>query len=128
MRIGDLAMRSGVSIRSLRYYEEQGLLEAGRTAGGQRVYADDTVERVRLIQQLFAAGIPSRVMVDLLPCVTTGRATVRMLTSMERQRETIAARIRELSSAQERLEHVIRSVREAGVYPDESAEQAFRAS
>jgi MerR family regulatory protein len=36
MRIGQLAERSGVSVRALRYYEEQGLLEADRTPAGGR--------------------------------------------------------------------------------------------
>lgn len=34
MRIGDLAARTGVGIRSLRYYEEQGLLTSTRSGGG----------------------------------------------------------------------------------------------
>ena len=60
MKIGELARRTGVSVRSLRYYEQQQLLLAGRTSGGQRTYADDADERVELIQLLFGAGVPSR--------------------------------------------------------------------
>ena len=41
MRIGVLAVRSGVSVRSLRYYETQGLLASCRTGGGHREYGDD---------------------------------------------------------------------------------------
>ncbi|MFI5897699.1 MerR family DNA-binding transcriptional regulator [Actinoplanes sp. NPDC051513] len=40
MRIGDLSAATGASTRSLRYYEEQGLLTSTRTPGGQRVYPD----------------------------------------------------------------------------------------
>lgn len=49
MRIGQLARRSGVSVRALRYYEEQRLLESARTSGGQRDYPDEALERVQLI-------------------------------------------------------------------------------
>lgn len=69
MRIGELAARTGVSVRSLRYYEEQGLLASTRSASGQRHYTDDDVERVRFIQRLYAAGLSSRTIVELLPCV-----------------------------------------------------------
>lgn len=69
MRIGDLAARAGVSVRSVRYYEEQGLLTSVRSASGQRLYGDAAVERVRFVQRLYAAGLSSRTIAELLPCV-----------------------------------------------------------
>ena len=69
MRIGELATRSGVSVRALRYYEEQGLLASERSASGQRRYAGSAEARVRLIQQLYAAGLSSRTIVEFLPCI-----------------------------------------------------------
>lgn len=69
MRIGELAARAGVSVRSLRYYEEQGLLTSLRSPRGHRRYSEGQVERIVLIQRLFAAGLSSRTIVDLLPCV-----------------------------------------------------------
>ncbi|SCG44201.1 MerR family transcriptional regulator [Micromonospora coxensis] len=70
MRIGDLAAVTGASARSLRYYEEQGLLASERSAGGQRHYPDSAVERVTLIQSLLAAGLSSSTIRDVLPCIT----------------------------------------------------------
>lgn len=119
LRIGELARRAGVSVRSLRYYEQQGLLGSERTAGGQRVYPPSAVGRVRYIQQLYAAGVPSRVIVDLLPCLTTGIATTSMLALMERERDGIAERLRELTAAHDRLVRVIADVRQAGVVQDD---------
>ena len=75
MRIGEIAHRAGVSTRALRYYEEQGLLSSERTHSGQRTYPESAVERVRLIQQFFTAGLPSRTILQLLPCVDTGHAS-----------------------------------------------------
>ena len=120
LRIGELARRAGVSVRSLRYYEKQGLLGSERTAGGQRVYPPSAVGRVRYIQQLYAAGVPSRVIVDLLPCLTTGIATTSMLALMEHERDGIAERLRELTAAHDRLVRVIADVRQAGVAPDDA--------
>ncbi|ONH29161.1 MerR family transcriptional regulator [Pseudofrankia asymbiotica] len=51
--IGLAAREVGVSVRSLRYYEEMGLLTpSGRTAGGNRLYAPDDLARVRRIREL----------------------------------------------------------------------------
>ncbi|WP_433701575.1 MerR family transcriptional regulator [Nocardiopsis sp. CA-288880] len=69
MRIGELARRSGVSTRSLRYYEQQGLLSSERTPGGQREYAESAQDRVERIQELFAAGLCSAKIATLLPCM-----------------------------------------------------------
>ncbi|MGW3669477.1 MerR family transcriptional regulator [Streptomyces sp. NPDC005141] len=69
MRIGELARRTGVSERSLRYYEKEGLLSAERTPGGHREYADTAVDRVRRVQELYAAGLCSSKIVTLLPCM-----------------------------------------------------------
>src|SRR3982751_2914762 len=75
MRIGDLSAATGASARSLRYYEEQGLLASARTGGGQRIYPGDAVERVGLIQSLLAAGLNSATIADVLPCISD--ATLR---------------------------------------------------
>ncbi len=69
MRIGELASLTGVSVRALRYYEEQHLLTASRSATGQRLYGADDVGWVDLIQQLYAAGLSSSTILKLLPCV-----------------------------------------------------------
>ncbi|MGY4721708.1 MerR family transcriptional regulator [Naumannella cuiyingiana] len=69
LRIGDLAAATGASARSLRYYEQQELITSERSLGGQRHYDDATVERVRLIRQLLAAGLGTETIREVLPCV-----------------------------------------------------------
>jgi DNA-binding transcriptional MerR regulator len=69
MRIGELAEASGVSTRSLRYYEEQGLIRSTRTPGGWRDFEPSMIERVVMIQHLFAAGLASVTIGELLPCL-----------------------------------------------------------
>jgi hypothetical protein len=46
MRIGELAERTGVPARLLRYYEEQGLLTPARAANGYRDYGEPLADRV----------------------------------------------------------------------------------
>ena len=109
MRIGEVAERSGVSVRALRYYEEQGLLQAERSASGQRHYGAAAVERVHLIQQLYAAGLSSRDILELLPCVYTGSATPDMIARLTAERNRIDRQLSDLAEARERMDSVIRT-------------------
>ena len=107
MRIGDLAARTGVSVRALRYYEEHGLLTAERTPAGQRRYSEPAVERVRLIQHLFAANLSSRTIAELLPCVDAKLSTPESRARLAAERDRIDAQIAELTGARDRLDEVI---------------------
>ncbi len=107
MRIGVLAVRTGVSVRSLRYYETQGLLLSSRTGSGQREYEDSAVDRVILIQELLAAGLTSAVIRELLPCVYSGTTTPFMVKCLDVQREALDRRARELLATRDRLDDLI---------------------
>ncbi|MEU0491743.1 MerR family transcriptional regulator [Nocardiopsis sp. NPDC006139] len=76
MRIGDLAARTGVGVRLLRYYEEQGLLAPRRTAAGQRVYEPGDVETVHRIRRLLEAGLGTKVIRTVLECACGGGGDV----------------------------------------------------
>ncbi len=110
MRIGELSQRTGVSSRSLRYYEQQGLLTSSRSAAGQRHYSDAEVERVTLIRQLFDAGMSSRVIAAVLPCVETpGDPGVveAAFATMQRERDRIDAELARLTEARNALDTVM---------------------
>ncbi|GAA3006524.1 MerR family transcriptional regulator [Streptosporangium longisporum] len=70
MLIGELSRRTGVHTHQLRYYEAQGLLEPDRATSGYREYGDDAVLTVIQIRKLLEAGLSSRQIAYLLPCVT----------------------------------------------------------
>lgn len=107
MRIGEVAQQSGVSVRALRYYEEQGLLHPERSPSGQRHYAEGTVALVRLFQQFYAAGLGSRAIAMLLPCMDTGRTTAAQRSMLHTERDRLAARIKDMTETLTRLEKVI---------------------
>ncbi|MEU7860670.1 MerR family transcriptional regulator [Nonomuraea sp. NPDC049141] len=113
MRIGELAQRTGVSERSLRYYEQQGLLTAERTPGGHRDFPDSAVDRVIRIQELFAAGLHSEKIARLLPCMrdADGRpseiATPRLVTDLAAERDRINRMITDLIRSRDVLDEVI---------------------
>ncbi|NUT53744.1 MAG: MerR family transcriptional regulator [Saccharothrix sp.] len=113
MRIGELAERTGVSVRSLRYYEQQGLLAAERTPGGQREYPERAVDRVIRIQELFAAGLTSRKIALMLPCMRDADggpseiATPRLVEDLTAERARIDRLIDDLVRSREVLDEVI---------------------
>ncbi|WP_030245536.1 MerR family transcriptional regulator [Streptomyces sp. NRRL S-350] len=113
MRIGELARRTGVSERSLRYYEQQGLLVARRTQGGHREYPEAAVDRVVHIQELFAAGLHSRTIHRLLPCMRDSDgspnevATPLLVEELTAERERIDRMIDDLLRSREVLDEVI---------------------
>ena len=77
MRIGEVARRTGVAPRLVRYYEQQGLLRAGRAANGYRTYTEDDVDRVSRVASMVRAGIPTRLIKVLLDNADKGRALVK---------------------------------------------------
>jgi MerR family transcriptional regulator, copper efflux regulator len=66
-QIGEVADSVGLSLRTIRYYEEIGLVApSGRTEGGFRLYTDSDVERLRLVKALKPVGLSLDTMGDLL--------------------------------------------------------------
>ncbi len=59
MQIGDLARRAGISLRTVRYYEERGLIEPkARSKGGFRLYEEDDLRKLHLIRSLQLLDMP----------------------------------------------------------------------
>ena len=100
IKIGKLADRAGTNAPTIRYYEEIGLLRAApRQAGGQRVYGDDDVRRLRFIRQCreFGFSIDAvRTLVDVLDDRTSSCMEARDLAA--RQRSDIRRKIAELQA------------------------------
>ncbi|MFI9535695.1 MerR family transcriptional regulator [Nocardia fusca] len=114
MRIGELAARTGASIRSLRYYEEQGLLTSTRSASGQRHYTADQVERVEFIQRMYAAGLSSRTVAEVLPCVESPseETSDAAMARMEQEKDRLSAHIDELIRTRDALDRLMAVNRE----------------
>jgi DNA-binding transcriptional MerR regulator len=72
VRIGELAQRAGVSTRALRYYEQQGLIPARRTANGYRHYDEPDLKLVTEIRTLLAAGFTLEDARPFVDCLRAG--------------------------------------------------------
>ncbi|QRP47639.1 MerR family transcriptional regulator [Amycolatopsis sp. FDAARGOS 1241] len=75
MRIGELARRAGTTPRALRFYEEQGLLPAERSANGYREYDEDDLRLVTEIQTLRTVGFTLEDTRPFVDCLRDGHET-----------------------------------------------------
>lgn len=70
MQIGEVAERTGLSLRSIRYYEEVGLVTpSARSAGGFRLYTESDLDRIGLIMRMKPLGYSLEDMRELLAVV-----------------------------------------------------------
>ncbi|MFI0943815.1 MerR family transcriptional regulator [Streptomyces sp. NPDC021020] len=105
MRIGELSRETGVAVRLLRYYEEQGLLASHRSGGGHRHYGPEAPAAVARVRTLLAAGLPTRVIRDLMPCFAGDGAEVQacVLDHLRDQLAAMDSRIADLTRARAAL-------------------------
>lgn len=114
MRIGELAKRTGVSIRSLRYYEQQNLLSSERRDNGYREYSALAEEQVRTIQFYLSLGISTEQIAGFLNCVMKNKEAFcsEVLPIYEQKLKEIDDQIQLLSQIKSNLEDRIRSIQE----------------
>ncbi|MDE3723386.1 MerR family transcriptional regulator [Nocardiopsis sp. N85] len=100
MRIGELSELTDTPRRSLRYYEERGLILPARGQNGYRDYDEATVDRVLQIRGLLDAGLPTRIIEQILPCLDKPRsihfpdATPEMIATLRGEIDRMDRRIR----------------------------------
>ena len=120
-RIGELASRVGLTERTIRYYEELGLLESvKRLDGGVRVYTDDDVRRLRYIRKLKTLGLTLQEMLELEQMYQghrSNRAVLpRLMELLDAHLETLNERLNELGALRDDIrsyrEHVARRLLE----------------
>lgn len=96
MKVGELARRTSISPRMLRYYEEQGLLAPSRGANGYRDYAEDDVAKAELVSSLIASGLPTRLINAILGTAAShapGICTSELKALLQAELERLNARI-----------------------------------
>src|SRR5882724_8244896 len=116
MRIGELAARTGVPARLLRYYEDQELLAPERAANGYRDYPESFVDRVTQIRGLLDAGVPTRIIGQILPCAEAGTicvadASPELIATLEGHRAQMDARIACLTRNRDAVDGYLRGLR-----------------
>jgi DNA-binding transcriptional MerR regulator len=116
MRIGQLSERTCTYRRRLRCYEEQELITSSRSANGYSDYDEAGVERVLQIRGLLDAGLPTRVIKQILPCLTTraihlADATPETIAIVEREHDRMSELIRSLVRNRDAIADYVGAVR-----------------
>lgn len=109
LSIGEVCRRTGLSPRTVRYYEELGLLPGvRRRSGGRRVYGSDELERLRFIQRLKTLGLSLAEIRDLNAVYAIAGSTDAMLERLDerlvRRLAELDARIVELATLRDEIE------------------------
>ena len=105
MNIGTAAERSGVPAKTIRYYEEIGLIPgARRSEGGYRVYLENDVQTLRFIQRARSLGFSVKEVAALLALWRDkGRASAEVKAMAQSHIADIEKKIAELESMRRTL-------------------------
>jgi DNA-binding transcriptional MerR regulator len=122
LKIGEMARRAGVSVRTLHYYEEIGLLEPGRSDSGHRLYGRAAIERLQQIRSLQQLGLSLSEIDALLSgqSISPERIVADHIAEVQSQREA-------LSQLETQLQHLQRLLR-GGPKDDAAAIKVFLAT
>lgn len=113
---GEVAELLGVTLRTVRYYEEQGLVTPTRTDKGTRYYSDFAVQRLEVCVRLAAVGVPIKTLKQLAtirPSAASGEESSHRLADVFEQmrvdlRKSLAS-LRYLMSDLEKTERLVRT-------------------
>jgi DNA-binding transcriptional MerR regulator len=107
MHVGELAKRTGASIRSLHYYEQMSVLQAQRQANGYRSYGPEAVEQVQRIRKLLHLGFSLADIRLLAPCFKHQEQGAPLCTvAIERYQQKLAELDEQIQILQELRERV----------------------
>ena len=124
MRIGELARRSGTSARSIRYYEQRGLMAARRDPNGYRDYDEAHLRLVGEIRSLLGNGFDLEEIRPFVACLHAGiqarRACPGGIDAYHRKLAELDSRIGELQSLRDRIAGELRQLDPGGVAPEEA--------
>ena len=109
MKIGALAIRSGLPVKTLRYYEDLGLLPAiGRSEGGYRLFAEESLQRLEFIRRLKTLGLSLEEIQDCLAVHDAGELPCGDIAiQLECQIERIDGQIKELRQLRKELQGLL---------------------
>ena len=106
MRIPELARRSGLPVRTVRYYADQRLIAAQTTESGYRVFDDRSLRQLRFIRRLQRLGLPLADIAALLrdaDRLSCGQSSKALVSRLRRQLEAIESQLEELVAVRHEL-------------------------
>ena len=117
LTIGKLAQLAGASVRSIRHYNEHGLLASVRADNGYRLFPDKAVTQVKQIQRMIATGFTLDDIRGFPDCMLLieGARSCDQITDV--QRERLEAIDRQIADLEKRRARLVKMLREGTVPP-----------
>jgi len=119
LTIGELAQRTGASVRSIRHYDEHGLLASVRASNGYRMFPEKATTQVRQIQRMIATGFTIddiRAFPDCMLLIEGARSCDQISDVQRKRLETIDRQIADLERRRARL---LKTLSEGAIPPVE---------
>lgn len=123
LRIGEVARRSGLSVKTIRFYCDQGLLNTTRSEGGYRVFSRESLVELEIIRALRSMDVPIAELARILEVRRAGVCNCLVLKdSIAAKMNSIDARLEELQAMKAEFARLLASWQECGgVKPDPAA-------
>ena len=129
LTIGQVAKTSGVAAKTIRYYEQIGVLPAPRRgASGYRLYDQTGVERLRFIRRARALGLPLQQLKTLMDTLNGGghpRLRPRLRALVRAQLDAVTNQLAELERLRQQLEQIFQRMRTSVYRPHAGACQCL---
>ncbi|BCF94057.1 MULTISPECIES: MerR family transcriptional regulator [Paraburkholderia] len=119
LSIGELARITGASVRSIRHYDEHGLLASVRASNGYRMFPEKATTQVRQIQRMIATGFTIddiRAFPDCMLLIEGARSCDQISDVQRKRLETIDRQIADLERRRARL---LKTLSEGAIPPVE---------
>lgn len=113
MKIGELSQKTGVSIRSIRYYEEKKLITPLRLENGYRIYSEKDLERVKAVQLFLDLGLNTEEIYPIFSCGSlypvdnNSNCAISALSLYQEKLERTREQIESLKKLEAQLENLI---------------------
>ena len=116
LSIGELARQSGASVRSIRHYDEHGLLTSSRASNGYRAFPAAAVAQVRQIQRMIATGFSLAEIRSFPDCMRMIEGAAACSQTSAAQRERLASIERQIADLERRRARLLKTLAD-GVIP-----------
>ncbi|PQV53583.1 MerR family transcriptional regulator [Paraburkholderia sp. BL21I4N1] len=117
LSIGELAQRTGASVRSIRHYDENGLLASERASNGYRMFPNKAVTQVKQIQRMIATGFTIEDIRGFPDCMLLIEGARSCDQINEVQRERLEAIDRQIKDLERRRTRLLKTLSEGAIPP-----------
>jgi len=117
LSIGELARETGASVRSIRHYDEHGLLSSQRASNGYRTFAGTAITQVRQIQRMIATGFSLAEIRAFPDCMLLLEGAAMCPETTDAQRKRLADIERQIADLERRRARLLKTLVEGVVPP-----------